>query len=74
MTFRQALFWDVNPKKIDAKKHSAYVIERILDFGNDQEARWIWNFYGKKMIKKIIATSKVLRPQTKVLWTLILKK
>jgi len=30
MRFRQALFWDTNPSKIDAKKNAQYVIERVL--------------------------------------------
>jgi len=39
MKFRQALFWDTNPNKIDAQKNAQYVIERILDLGNDREVR-----------------------------------
>jgi hypothetical protein len=39
MKFRQTLFWDVNPKNIDTKKHSQYIIERILDLGNDKEVK-----------------------------------
>jgi len=33
MKFRQALFWDVNPAKIDPKKNARYVVERVLDLG-----------------------------------------
>ena len=73
MKFRQALFWDVNPKKIDTKKNAQYIIERILDFGNDKEARWLWNFYDKKTLKKIVLKSRCLMPQTKNLWLLMLK-
>lgn len=36
MRFRQSLFWDVDPKTIDPKKHAQYIIERILDFGYDR--------------------------------------
>ncbi|GEM_PF-6176582 len=32
--FRQELFWDVDPKTIDPKRHARYIIERILDFEN----------------------------------------
>lgn len=73
MKFRQALFWDTNPKKIDTKKNAQYVIERILDFGNDAEVRWLWNFYDKTVLKKIVRRSRSLRPRTKTLWQLLLK-
>lgn len=73
MKFRQALFWDTNPKNIDVKKNAQYIIERVADFGNDKEARWVLDFYDKKFLKKVIAKSRCLRPRTKTLWTLLLK-
>jgi len=72
--FRQSLFWDVNPKNIDTKKNAQYIVERVADFGNDKEVRWVLDFYNKKLLKKIIAKSRCLRPETKLLWMLILKK
>lgn len=74
MKFRQTLFWDVNPKKIDAKKNAEYIIERIADFGNDKEVRWVLDFYDKRLLKKVISKSRCLRPRTKKLWTLLIKK
>ena len=73
MKFRQTLFWDVDPAKIDTKKNAQYVIERILDFGNDREVRWMLENYNKSTLKKIIANSRSLTPQSKSLWTLMLK-
>ena len=72
--FRPTLFWDVNPKKIDPKKNAQYVIERIADFGNDKEARWALNHYDKNLLRKVVSKSRCLRPETKTLWTLLLKK
>lgn len=74
MKFRPALFWDTNPKKIDPKKHAQYIIERVADFGRDKEVRWVFDYYDKKLLKKVITKSRCLRPRTKALWTLILNK
>lgn len=74
MKFRQSLFWDVNPKNIDPKKNAQYIIERIADFGNDKEARWMWDYYGDKFLRNIINKSRCLRPISKNFWLLILKK
>ncbi len=73
MKFRQALFWDTNPNKIDVKKNAQYIIERVLDFGNDKEVKWLYHFYDKSLLKKVVVKSRSLRPRTKNLWTLLLK-
>jgi len=74
MEFRQTLFWDVDPNKIDPHKNAQYIIERVADFGRDNEVRWVWNFYDKSFLKKIITHSRCLRPRTKALWTLLLSR
>lgn len=71
MRFRQSLFWDVNPKKINPKKHARYLIERIMDFGNDQEVRWMWKTYPRQIILKTADRSRVLRTKSKNLWQLL---
>ena len=71
--FRQALFWDTNPKNIDTEKNAQYIIERILDFGNDREVKWLYNFYDKSLLKKVVAKSRSLMPETKNLWIMLLE-
>ena len=73
MKCRQALFWDTDPNKIDVKQNAQYIIERVADFGRDDEVRWVFNFYQKPLLKKIILKSRCLRPETKNLWPLLLK-
>ena len=72
MKFRQSLFWDTDPKRIDPKKNARYIIERILDFGEDKEVRWMWNFYNKKLLKEVVEKSRCLRAETKELWAILL--
>lgn len=72
--FRQSLFWDVDPKTIDPKRHARYVIERILDFGNDREVRWMWRFYPRALVRDVVQTSRVLHAQTRSLWQLLTAK
>ncbi|MBI2415185.1 MAG: hypothetical protein HYV33_00800 [Candidatus Kerfeldbacteria bacterium] len=70
---RQTLFWDVNPKIVDPKKHATYVIERIMDFGQDDEIRWMWHYYPKKSLRQVAFKSRVLQPRSRVFWQLVLK-
>lgn len=73
MKFRQSLFWDTNPDKIDIQKNAQYVIERVLDLGSDKEVKWLWQTYDKSLLKKVVEKSRSLRASSKTLWTLILK-
>ncbi|MDD2909964.1 MAG: DUF6922 domain-containing protein [Minisyncoccales bacterium] len=72
MKFRQSLFWDTDPKKIDKEKNARYIIERILDLGNDKEVKWMWDYYDKKLIKDVVNNSRSIRKDTRSLWSLIL--
>ena len=69
--FRQELFWDVEPKTIDPKKHAKYIIERIVDFGNDKEAKWLYYHYPHSLINRTVIKSRSIHPQSKALWQAI---
>ena len=71
MKFRPELFWDVDPKTIDKKKHARYIIERILDFGDDKEVRWLWKNYSHKLIREAVEKSRVLHGPTRSLWKIL---
>ena len=74
MKFRQELFWDVDPKTIDPKKHARYIIERILDFGDDKEVRWLFHYYSRRLIKKVLNLPRTtIHKKSKALWSLILR-
>lgn len=69
--FRRSLFWDVDPKTIHPEKHARYIIERILDFGTDDEVRWMWGAYDRALIREVVKSSRVLHKQTRPLWDLL---
>ena len=72
MKLRQSLFWDTDVNKIDTQKNARYIIERIFEFGRDDEVRWLWNFYDKSLLKEVADKSRSLRPETRNLWNQIL--
>ena len=68
MPRRPSLFWDVDPKTVDPDKHARYIIERVLDFGNDAEVRWLYHSYPRALIRDVVESSRVLEPDTRALW------
>ncbi|MFA5995111.1 MAG: hypothetical protein WCW27_03580 [Patescibacteria group bacterium] len=73
MPRRKTLFWDVDPKTINPKKHARYVIERIMDFGTDKEARWMWQTYSHTLLVDVAKQSRSLRDKTRLLWLALSK-
>jgi len=71
--FRQALFWDVDPKTIDPKKHAQYVIERILQLGNDNEVRWMYRTYPRRRLQSVVNHSRAIDGPTRALWKELVK-
>ena len=50
--FRPSLFWDAD--EIDADKHVAYVIARVLDYGDVEDVRKIRELYPDEKIIEAI--------------------
>lgn len=68
INLRQSLFWDTDPKKLDLQKNAKYIIERIMDFGNEDEARWMRQYYPKSLLAEVAKTSRVLGSSSRTLW------
>ena len=71
---RQSLFWDTDVKKLDTQKNATYVIERIMDFGNENEVRWMRKYYPKSLLAEVVRTSRVLGSSSRTLWMLLTSK
>ena len=74
MKLRPSLFWDVDPDTIDLDKHARYVIERVLDFGTDEEVRWMFKQYPRKQIAEVLNLPRSqVDPKSRALWELVLQ-
>lgn len=43
-----------------------------MDFGDTKETKWMWNFYDKRLLKKVVVNSRRLRLISKNFWKLML--
>lgn len=73
MNYRPSLFWDTKPEKIDKNRNKNYIIERVLEFGDDNEVKSLFREYKKEDISKVVDNSRSLSLSTKALWTKVLK-
>lgn len=68
------LFWDTDPKKIDLKKNSRYVIEKVLEIGSLDALQWIQRIYTTNLIIETLEISRKISSKSKNFWTIWFKK
>ncbi|MEK9185372.1 MAG: hypothetical protein AAB863_01220 [Patescibacteria group bacterium] len=74
MKFRQSLFWDTDPKRIDVHKNARYIIERILELGQPDEVRWLFETYPKNQLEQTMNLPRAqISSKSKALWSLLTK-
>ena len=62
------LFWDIDPQKIEIHTFSKYIIERILELGNEQAFQWLQLVFPTKKIIEVLYTSRALSKKSKTFW------
>jgi len=68
----QKYFWDVDFKKLDFKKSSSFVIERILEYGDKEAISWLLHHYNKKDVVNILNSSRRISNWSRSYWSLVL--
>ena len=61
---RKELFWDVDRITLDAEKNRRLIIDRVLQYGNLSELKYIFNLYGTGVITEEVKQIGYLDPKT----------
>lgn len=64
------LFWDVDPHTLHVRRHSRYIIERILDVGGVEALWWAQRQYPTALIIEVCLTSRRLSERSKIFWSI----
>ena len=62
--FSSKYFWDVNPFALDVQQHKAFIIERLLEYGDIDSLTWINKIYTKEDIQDVVMRSRRITPKT----------
>lgn len=60
----EKLLWDVDLNKLSLTNHYIFIIERILEFGDFPEVRWMFKNYSKEQIITVLKQSKRISPKS----------
>lgn len=64
------LFWDSDPAMIDLHRNQDAVIERVLEFGDLQDVRWVQTRYPGSTVARVLVSSKGLSERSRSFWKL----
>lgn len=65
-----ALFWDVDPLKVNTKQHARYIIERVLEMGGLDALFWIQRIYPTSLITETNETSRKISSRSRNFWNI----
>jgi len=71
--FLKKYFWDVDFTSLEARKSSKYIIERILEFGDDEAVRWMVKNFSIEAIKDVVCSTRGLSLKSANFWAVVLK-
>ncbi len=71
-SFLYRYFWDVDPKQVNPQKSPEYVINRLLDKGNLEAARWLLNTFQQQALEEALKTMRGFSPKSARFWALYL--
>ena|SRR3989338_6385667 len=64
----KSIFWETDVDKIDLKKNSSQVIERILELGDTSHIKWLDKNYSQAEITEVLLNSRSLTRKSANFW------
>jgi hypothetical protein len=64
-------FWDCDFSSLSMKKHSKFIIERILNFGTLNDIQWLRKNVSSSRFREISTKSRRLDKRTRNYWNII---
>lgn len=61
--FSPHLFWDTDKENINMNSHRAYIIKRVLEYGQLNDWKLIRTYYSLPVIVQVVKTLRELNPQ-----------
>lgn len=65
-------FWDVDFEALDSGKDQRFIVERLLELGDEEATRWLFSVYDKGDVAEILKSSIKISPKSGNYWGLVL--
>ncbi len=66
------LFWDTDFDRLRVTGHERYIIERVLEYGDVPEVRWMMRRFSREQIVEVLRRSRRFSLKSARFWAFIL--
>lgn len=70
--FLRPWFWDVEFEDVRLPERKTFVLERLLELGDDRTIRWVKDSFPLQDIADVVRRSRRISPKTARFWSLVL--
>jgi len=71
ISLNKSIFWDVDFKKLDYQKNADFIIERTLNYGDEEDFQKIKKIYGISKIKETAKKINYINKKNINFWAVI---
>lgn len=71
ISLNKTLFWDVNFKNLDKEKNAFFIIERVLNYGDENDYKELRKIYKLLKIKKIAKEINYINKKNINFWSIV---
>ncbi len=64
--------WDVDSNAVDPSVHSVFLIERILEAGDEDAIRWLFATYSRKQVAEVLQVTRRISRRSAGFWANVL--
>jgi hypothetical protein len=64
------LFWDIDLETFDPHAYPRYTIERVLEYGDEEDVAWMGHTFGREQILDVLRTDRHLTRLSANFWAL----
>lgn len=68
----RSYLWDIDPESFNLVDHADFIIERLLEMGDEPAVQWVFKTFSKDDIKDVLRKTRSLSKQSAVFWSLML--
>lgn len=70
--FLYRYFWESDVEALKSDENEKYIIERLLDRGNEKAISWLLKQYDKKTISEVVKHNRELSKKSLNYWIIVL--
>ena len=69
--FLKKYFWEIDFDRLDVEAHPQYILERILEYGDERAIRWMMRRFSRAEVADILFRFRSLSPKSANFWAVV---